>query len=307
MREMLVAKDTLNEMVYKATVRAACIIPRDCRRAIENGERQEETEVSRGPLSFFLEACDAGERGRTLCPDTGWQIYWIKMGENVRIENGVSSIQDAAKQAVARATGEGYLRPHLVHPLTMRNPLNNVGVHAPTVYVQFDPSIDYIEIVSVCKGGGGELFGGIQRNLAEADGRKGIIKFVLDCFVHTSYSGKTCPPGIIGIGIGGTTATSAQLALEAACLRTIGNRHPDQDIAELEDDLLTQFNSLGIGPMGMGGKTSALDVHIEYALTHFAGISVSFNTFCCVIRRATARLDPSGHIEYGDAPSWNYR
>ena len=307
MQELLISKQTLDEMMYNVTVRAACIIPRDVRKAIEEAERLEETEVAKGPLRSWLEDFKAGEKGNSICPDTGYQIYWVKVGDRIRIEGGMSSLYDAAKQAVVRATEQGYLRPHLVHPLTGQNLGTNVGFHTPTIHAQFDPAIDRIEIIAVCKGGGGEGPGSYQRNLYEGDGKRGVVKFVLDSFLHSSYSGKCCPPGIIGVGIGGTAETSTRLALEAAALRPVGRRHPDPAIAELEEDLLVQLNTLGIGPMGLGGKTSVLDVHIEYALTHFALLSVAYNTFCAVIRRATVRLEPSGRIEYSDSADWDYR
>jgi len=307
MTELRIEKDTLDEMMYQVTVRAACIIPRDVRRAIEEAERLEETEVAKGPLRSWLDDFKAGERGNSICPDTGYQIYWVKLGESIKIEGGMSSLYDAARQAVARATEKGYLRPHLLHPITRKNPGTNLGYYTPTLHIQFDPAIGYIEIISVCKGGGGEGPGSYQRNLYEGDGKSGVIKFVLDSFLHSSYSGKSCPPGIVGVGIGGTAETSTRLALEAAALRPVGHRHPDPDIADLEEDLLVQLNTLGIGPMGLGGKTSVLDVHIEYALSHFALLSVAYNTFCAVVRRATVRLEPSGRIEYSDVANWDYR
>jgi len=99
-----------------------------------------------------------------------------------------------------------------------------------------------------------------------------------------------CPPGILGIGIGGTANMAADLAKEAACLRKIGSRHPEPVFAQLEEELRDAINALGIGHMGAGGRTSVLAVHVEYSYTHIAGVAVATSTNCCVARRGTVRL-----------------
>ena len=133
------------------------------------------------------------------------------------------------------------------------------------------------------------------------------MRVILDCIKSSMYAGKTCPPNIIGIGIGGTADTCMKIAKQAAVLRPIGSRHPDTDIAELEQELVDLINSFGIGPMGMGGRSGVLDVHIEYSAAHAAGLPVAYNAQCWLGRRKVARIGPDGKITYSDFPEWEYR
>jgi tartrate/fumarate subfamily iron-sulfur-dependent hydro-lyase alpha chain len=121
----------------------------------------------------------------------------------------------------------------MVHPITRRNTGTNVGYYLPKVEIRFDPTIDYLDIIAVPKGGGSEMFGTFYKMMYPADGKKGIMKFILDCIKESTYLGKTCPPNVIGIGIGGTADICMKIAKEAAVLRPIGSRHPDNEIAEM--------------------------------------------------------------------------
>src|ERR1043166_6024253 len=176
----------------------------------------------------------------------------------------------------------------MVHPITRRPLDDNVGLHFPRVKLRFDAAQQGIRVTAVPKGGGGDVFGSYYRMLLAADGMTGVFKFLLDCFRDSTYSGKTCPPNLIGIGIGGTPDVCMTLAKEACVLRPVGDRHPEPDVAALEVDLLDAFNEMGVGPMGCGGDTAALDVHIEVAATHTAALAVAFNAQCHIGRRATA-------------------
>ncbi|MDO4572838.1 MAG: fumarate hydratase, partial [Clostridia bacterium] len=138
---------------------------------------------------------------------------------------------------------------------------------------------------------------------AFADGLNGIRQFVLDAFIASARAGAVCPPGILGVGIGGTANAAAELAKEAACLRLIGSRHPEPMFAELEHSLCDGINRLGIGHMGAGGRTSVFAVHVEYACTHIAGVAVATSTNCCVARRATVRVDERG-VSLLDGANW---
>ena len=140
--------------------------------------------------------------------------------------------------------------------------------------------------------------------MAFADGIAGIEKFVIDSFVASARAGAVCPPSVLGIGIGGTANVAANLAKEAACLRTVGSRHPDPMFAKIEEDLYEALNSLGAGILGSGGDTSVLAVNVEYAYTHIAGIAVATSSNCMVTRRASSRILADQTVEEMASPNW---
>jgi L(+)-tartrate dehydratase alpha subunit len=177
----------------------------------------------------------------------------------------------------------------------------------PRVEIRFDPAIDFLEIIGVPKGGGSEIFGTFYRMLYPSDGMRGVASFVLDCVKQSSFAGGTCPPNVVGIGLGGTADLCMRIAKEAAVLRPVGDRHPEARIADLERELLSTIEDSDIGPMGMGGRSSVLDVHVEYAVTHTAALPVAFNAQCSLCRRKVARLTADGEVAIHDSPSWNYR
>jgi L(+)-tartrate dehydratase alpha subunit len=180
----------------------------------------------------------------------------------------------------------------------------NVGDHYPSVEIFPDSSIESIEVTAVPKGGGSEISGTFYKMLYPSDGLNGIIHFVTESFLGSAYAGKTCPPNIIGIGIGGTADMCMGMAKRAAVLRPIGDRHPQPEVAKLELDLLSALNDLGLGPMGSGGQVSVLDVHVEKALVHTGALPVAFSSQCSLCRRATGRLSPDGDIQFVDDPRW---
>lgn len=308
MSELFVPRETLYEMMYRALVRSVCILPPDVNRALEKTLDGESDEIARLHMEAFLENVQlAEEKGGLACSDTGWPLFYVKAGNNVRMEGGFSSIYEVAREVVIQATEELQLRPTMVHPLTRVNPGNNVGFYIPKVRLRFDPHIDFLESIAVPKGGGSEMYGTYYRMLVAADGRKGVVKFVLDSFLESSYAGQTCPPNVIGLGIGGTAEICMEIAKEAATLRPIGSRHPDAEIAHLEEELLEQLNSLGVGPMAMGGHRAVLDVHIEVAMTHSGALPVAFVAQCAIARRAAARIGLGGQVTYHWTTEWSYR
>lgn len=308
MSELFVSRDSLCEMMYGALVRSAYLLPADVKRAMEEALEAESEEIARLHMRAFLENVRlAEEKGSFACSDTGWPLFYVKAGDNVRVESGFSTIYDIAREVIIQATEELRLRPTLVHPLSRINPGNNVGHYPPAVKLRFDPGIDFLEVIAVPKGGGSEMYGTYYKMLTAADGKKGVIEFVLDSFLKSSYAGQTCPPNIIGVGIGGTAEICMEIAKEAAVLRPIGSRHPEKEIAQLEEELLEQLNRLGVGPMGMGGLKAVFDVHIELAMTHSGALPVAFAAQCAIARRATARLGLDGQITYGGVTEWEHR
>lgn len=309
MKEVILSRNQCEEIMYNVMVQAGSKLPRDVKKALMEALAAEKEEIACMHLSTTLENLDLAEKaGDLACADTGFPLFYIKLGDNLRIEGGFSTLYEAAKIAVEKATVDSRLRPTMVHPVRRDNPGNNVGLYLPKVETRFDPAVDGIEITAVPKGGGSEIFGTFYRMMPPADGMEGVLKFILDSFAQATYAGKVCPPAVIGVGIGGSSDICMKIAKEAAILRPIGSRHPDPEIADLEVELLDAFNLLGVGPMGCRGAIAALDVHIECAMTHTAALPVGFNAQCSICRRATARLGTSGIIDYTvEDPQWNYR
>ena len=140
--------------------------------------------------------------------------------------------------------------------------------------------------------------------LFPGDGIDGIKRFLLDTLIAFGKRGLCCQPAIVGIGLGGSKDTCMQLGKQAACLRVVGDRHPDPKIAELEAELKDLGNRIGMGPMGFVGKSMVVDLHIEVGHTHTGGMPISVHTFCLSSRRATARIDREGNITYRTDPNW---
>jgi L(+)-tartrate dehydratase alpha subunit len=308
-KELFVSTKTVYELMYNSMVMAVNIMPADVKAKLSELIAKEGNEVARLNLELTMKNClDFNEKGnQLLCPDTGAPLYYVRIGDNVRIERGVSDLYEESKKAIKDATMNGKLRPNMVHPITRKNAGTNLGYYTPQVELRFDPNIDYMDVVAVPISGGSETSGTFYRMMSPIDGKKGIMKFILDCIKSSTYAGKTCPPNIIGIGIGGTADTCMKIAKQAAVLRPIGSRHPDKDIAELEQELVDLVNSFGIGPMGMGGSSGVLDIHIEYAATHIAGLPIAYNAQCWLSRRKVARIGSDGEITYSDLPEWEYR
>ena len=293
------------QALFETIKRGATEISPDVRAAFEKAVERESNIDAKQGLVATLESMEMSKiRENPLCVDTGWPIFYFKVGNKCELEGGFVELENAARRAVAKATELGYLRATMKHPITGFDPGNNIGMNIPDFTYQFVDG-DFIEMSYAAKGGGSECFGGTRhRIVAYADGIKGIEKFVVDSFVASARAGAVCPPSVLGIGIGGTANVAANLAKEAACLRTVGSKHPDPMFAKIEEDLYNALNSLGIGILGAGGDTSVLAVNVEYAYTHIAGIAVATSTNCMIARRASARINANGEVVKMTSPMW---
>lgn len=293
------------DVVFQAIVRGATTIPADVCDAFERAiEKETSNSAKIGLMRTFESIRLSTELKKPACPDTGWPIFYFKVGNSCRLEGGLMSLEDATRCAVEKATKLGFLRSTMKHPLTGYDPGNNIGENIPDFTYKFVPG-ENIEITYVAKGGGSECFGGTRHKVvAFADGINGIEKFVVDAFVASSRAGAICPPSLLGIGIGGTANVAANLAKEAACLRTVGSHHPEPPFRKIEDDLYSALNSLKVGAMGAGGDTSVFAVNVEYAYTHIAGIAVATSSNCMVARRASSRILADGKVEQMSIPEW---
>ncbi|MEE8145008.1 MAG: fumarate hydratase, partial [Kiloniellales bacterium] len=253
-------------------------------------------------LQAMLENWEAAKADRRpMCADTGLPRYFVKTGNEARLEGGFVTLERALRSATARATHEVPLRPNRVHPLWRTENNNNVGINAPEIEYSFEPDADWMDVTTVHKGG---LFGTDYRMLFPGDGIDGIKRFFLDVMIAFGKRGLACQPAIVGVGLGGSKDVSMALGKQAACLRVVGDRNPDPKIAELELELQELGNSIGMGAMGFVGSSMVVDCHIEVGHTHTGGMPISVHTFCLSSRRATARLHANGEVEFRTDPQW---
>lgn len=293
---------TVLEAARELNVKAAIEIPKDVQKKVEQLAAGETNQHSRYVLGKILENYDAATKDRRpMCADTGLPRYYAKIGNNAVIEGGMVGLEKALRQATADTTASIPLRPNRVHPFSRKDYNNNVGLHAPSVDYSFEPDADWMDITVVHKGG---LFGGDYRMLFPADGIPGLKRFFLDTLAEFLRRGMSCQPAVIGIGAGGTKDVCVRLSKEAACLRIVGDRNPDPEIAELEEELIELGNAAGFGPMGFPGNSAVLDIHIEAAYAHTGGMPVGIQQFCYAQRRKTVRFFPDNSVEYREDPRW---
>jgi L(+)-tartrate dehydratase alpha subunit len=281
--------------------KAAIDIPDDYLTGIEAMADTESGDLSAFVLSAMLDNYRAAtEDRRPMCADTGLPRYYVKVGDKARMDSMVA-LEAALRKATADATHDVPLRPNRVHPLWRTEHNNNLGINSPEVEWSFEPDADWIDITTVHKGG---LFGTDYRMLFPGDGIDGIKRFLLDTLIAFGKRGLACQPAIVGVGIGGSKDTCMQLGKQAACLRVVGDRNPDPEIAKLEHEFKELGNSIGMGAMGFVGSSMVVDCHIEVGYTHTGGMPVSVHTFCLSSRRATARIYSDGTIAYRTDPKW---
>jgi L(+)-tartrate dehydratase alpha subunit len=291
-------EDTAREL----TARAAIDIPPDYRDGVRRARDREHEKLARFVLTEMLRNWEiATEDRRPMCADTGLPRYYVRLGNEARVEGGLVALERALRRATAEATATIPLRPNRVHPLTRHDPNTNVGAHAPEVTYAVEPDADWIDVTTVHKGG---LFGSDFRMLFPGDGIPGIKRFFVDTLVESGKRGLACQPAIVGVGIGGAKDTCVRLGKEAACLRVVGSTNPDPSAAQLEAELTALGNYIGIGAMGFAGTSMVVATHVELAHTHTGGMPVAIHQFCLSSRRATARLHADGRVEFRHDPRW---
>ena len=260
------------DAVKKLCIQINLNMPNDVKEALVNSINDEDSMIGRRILEdILLNGQIASRKEIPMCQDTGMIVVFVEMGQDVKIING--SLSEAINEGVRLGYKEGFLRKSVVKcPIRRGNTEDNT----PAV-IHFDlvPG-NSLKIHLGAKGFGSENMSAVKM-LKPSDEVKGIKEFVIETIKNAG--GNPCPPIIVGVGIGGTFDKVTMLA-KKALLRDLGQRHEDSYIADLEIELLKEINELGIGPQGFGGKTSALDLHIETFPTHIAGLPVAVNINC---------------------------
>lgn len=282
--------ERVKEQLVAALRRAATVLPGDVVVALEHARRIERSALAAAQLDAILKNVGIAREGSVpICQDTGVQTFFIEAGVKSPY---LERLPELIEQAVAEATAAVPLRPNTVHPFTGENPGNNLGRFMPYLNWDLVPGDD-VTIVLLPKGGGSENMSTLKM-LAPGVGLKGIKQAVVDHVI--SCGGKPCPPTVVGVGIGGGADIALKLG-KRAILRELGTHHPEPEIAALESELLELINMSGVGPMGVGGATTSLAVHVEYAYRHPASLPLGILIQCWADRRARVRLSADGAVE----------
>ena len=262
----------------------ACLyLPEDVLAALKEAREKEESPAAKDVLAQLIENTEIAAKEKIpLCQDTGAAVVLLELGQDVHITGG--DLYTAINEGVRQGYEKGYLRKSMVNqPFSAR--VNTKDNTPAIIHADIVPG-DKLKISIMPKGGGSENCSRLTV-MPPARGRQGIIDFVVN-LVDESGS-NPCPPVIIGLGIGGTTDKAMTLA-KKALLRKVGELNPDPEVAELEKEILQYVNNLGIGPMGYGGRTTALAVHAETFPAHIASLPVAVNIQCWCARHKEATL-----------------
>jgi len=271
----------ITEVVRRLCIEANCHLPQDMKNQIEACRAREGWAPAKEILDRIVDNYRAADSGNVpICQDTGMACVFLKVGQEVHVAGDIAG---AVNEGVRQGYGEGYLRKSVV-----RDPLDrvNTGDNTPAmIYYELVPG-DRLEITVAPKGFGSENMSQIKM-LKPSDGLQGVKDFVVK--VVEEAGPNPCPPIVVGVGIGGTFDKAAYLA-KRALMRSVDSRNAVPFYAQLEEELLERINTLGIGPQGFGGRTTALAVNIEQYPTHIAGLPVAVNLNCHVTRHMTEVL-----------------
>jgi fumarate hydratase subunit alpha len=281
----------VENVAFNILKQAVIYLPEDVKQALKKAYAEEISETGKTQLKAILDNIELAEKYQApVCQDTGTIIFYVKAGAKAK---SLDKIEEALINATRRATKEVPLRPNSVDPFTQKNSGDNTGRYIPFLHWEIVPG-DSLELTVMPKGGGAENVC-VTGMLVPGEGIKGLKKFVVDAVIKAGA--QPCPPNILGVAIGGGSDIAMKIA-KKALLKPLNEPNQNPEIAKLEKEIFEAANMTGIGPMGLGGKTTVLGVHVDYAFRHPASFpaAVAFN--CWAARRATARINADGTVEY---------
>jgi fumarate hydratase subunit alpha len=281
----------IEDVAFNILKQAVIYLPEDVKQALKKAYAEETSETGKTQLKAILDNIELAEKYQApVCQDTGTIIFYVKAGAEAK---NLDKMEEPLTKAVRRATKEIPLRPNAVDPFTQKNSGDNTGRLIPYINWEIVPG-DSIELTVMPKGGGSENVC-LTGMLVPGEGINGLKKFVIESVIKAGS--QPCPPTILGIAMGGGSDIAMKIA-KKALLRPLNEPNPNPEIAKLEREIFEAANMTGIGPMGLGGKITVLGVHIDYAYRHPASFpaAVAFN--CWAARRASARIDADGNVEY---------
>jgi fumarate hydratase subunit alpha len=277
-------------------IRALKILPPDIKQGFDALAARETATTAQNVLGTMIRNIAVAEAtDNLLCQDTGIPIYNVTIGRGVQFGDGDgAALKAAIRKGCERATREHPLRSSIVHPLTRKNEHTSCGIGVPVIHIDHGDQVDGLKIEMIPKGSGSENNSWLKMAVP-AEGVDAIKTFVIDCVLDAG--GKTCPPTIVGVGVGGTADLCVHLA-KIAATRPLGTHCADAEGAKLEEELSSAVNMLGVGPQGLGGDATAFAVHVELAATHITMNPVAVNMQCHSARRASAAITTAG-VSYG--------
>jgi len=276
-----ISAEDITRTVRRLCIEANTVLEEDVIEAYVKGLEREESSTGRDAFRQLLEnARIAKEENLPLCQDTGLAVVFVEVGQDIHIVDG--DLNEAIHEGVRQGYRDGYLRASSLDPLTRKN----FGDNTPAIIHVEMVSGDRLKLSVAPKGFGSENMSRVVL-FPPAAGIEGVKRYIVQ---RVDESGPNpCPPIIVGVGIGGTFEKAALIA-KKSLFRPLGQRHPNPEIAQLEVELLEEINQLGIGPLGLGGRVTALDVHVETYPTHIASIPVAVNIQCHCDRHKEAML-----------------
>lgn len=290
---MNVDLNQVEEAAKALYIRALKLLPPDIKEGFQRLDAHETDATGKSVLGTMIRNIQVAEANdNLLCQDTGIPIYNVVIGANVAVDG--YRLKQAIVAGCARATREHPLRSSVVHPVTRKNEHTSCGRSVPVIHIDFASVPDVLTIEMIPKGSGSENNSWLKMAIP-ADGIDAIKTFVIDCVLEAG--GKTCPPTIVGVGVGGTADLCVHLS-KVAATRPLGSVCEDPEGAQLERELSAVVNELGVGAQGLGGDSTAFAVHVETAATHITMNPVAVNMQCHSARRARATFTPAG-VEYG--------
>jgi fumarate hydratase subunit alpha/L(+)-tartrate dehydratase alpha subunit len=270
-------------------IRAVKLLPPDIKQGFARLDKGETDTTAKSVLGTMIRNITVAEANdNLLCQDTGIPIYNVTIGRGVDVDG--FGLKQAIAKGCARATKEHPLRSSVVHPVTRTNEHTSCGRLVPVINIDFVPDDETLSIEMIPKGSGSENNSWLKMAIP-ADGVEAVKTFVVDCVLDAG--GKTCPPTIVGVGVGGTADLCVHLS-KVAATRPLGSKCDDPEGARLEAELTKAVNMLGVGPQGLGGDSTSFAVHVETAATHITMNPVAVNMQCHSARRARATWTPKG-------------
>jgi tartrate/fumarate subfamily iron-sulfur-dependent hydro-lyase alpha chain len=282
----------VEEAAKQLYIRALKELPPDIKQGFDRLAAAERDAGAQRMLGTMIRNIAVAEKtDNLLCQDTGIPVYNVWIGRGVEVDG--AGLKAAITRGCARATREYPFRSSVVHPVTRANDQSSTGRGIPVINIDFSED-ESLVLEMIPKGSGSENNSWLRMAIP-AEGVAAVKTFVVDCVLEAG--GKTCPPTIVGVGVGGTADLCVHLA-KVAATRPLGTRCADPEGAKLEAELTEAVNMLGVGPQGLGGDSTAFAVHVETAATHITMNPIAVNMQCHSARRARATFRPSG-VVYG--------
>ena len=283
----------VEEACKELYIRAVKLLPPDIKQGFTRLDKAETDATGKSILATMIKNITVAEdTNNLLCQDTGIPIYNVVIGRGIDVDG--QALKEAIAAGCARATREHPLRSSVVHPVTRKNEHTSCGRLVPVINIDFSAEPDTLSIEMIPKGSGSENNSWLKMAIP-ADGIAAVKTFVVDCVLDAG--GKTCPPTIVGVGVGGTADLCVHLS-KVAATRPLGSHCEDPEGAKLEAELSAVVNNLGVGAQGLGGDSTSFAVHVETAATHITMNPVAVNMQCHSARRARATFTPQG-VNYG--------